>query len=412
MIKFKKFTLSNGLQVIVHEEPTSHIAVVNLMYNVGSRDESPSKTGFAHLFEHLMFGGSCNIPSYDSPLQQVGGDNNAYTTTDITNYYCSLPAANLETAFWLESDRMLGLKFDVKSLEIQRKVVIEEFKERYLNQPYGDVWHHLTDMAYTTHPYKWPTIGKTSNHIVEATMDDVKSFFYKFYRPNNAVLVVAGKVTKTEVEKLSQKWFEPIPTGPHYNRSFPEEPEQLTTRRKIVEGDVPMNMIYKAYHMPGKGMAGYYATEVLCNLLSEGKSAILHANLVEDQALYTRIDAYTTESFNPGLLIISGSLSKDIGFKAAEVELLEALQKIETITDTTLEKVKNQMEAQLIFSQVDLVSRAQDLAESTLLGDPNLVNSTIQAIHNVSLAEVKTIAPTILCEENCSTLIYKSVPKT
>jgi len=409
MINFDTFTLSNGLQVVVHEDPTSHTAVVNVMYNVGSRDEIASKTGFAHLFEHLMFGGSCNIPSYDTPLQQVGGDNNAYTTTDVTNYYCSLPAINVETAFWLESDRMLGLSFDLQSLEVQKKVVVEEFKERYLNQPYGDVWHHLTNMAYTIHPYNWPTIGKKLEHIENTTIDEVKDFFYKFYRPNNAILVVAGKINSGQVEQLCKKWFEPIPPGVCHHRSLPQEPKQQTHRAKSIEGDVPLDMLYKAYHVPGKGMAGYYAAEILCNLLSEGQSALLHANLVEEQALYTKINAYTTESFDPGLLVISGCLSKDIDFKKADTALLKVLSMLEKTTAADLEKCKNQIEAQLIFSQIDLVNRAQALAEATLLGDTHLVNNEMEYIQHVSLADVKEAASSILTEENCTTLTYKAV---
>lgn len=412
MIHFDKFTLTNGLQVIVHPDSASSIAVVNLMYNVGARDEHPTQTGFAHLFEHLMFGGSCNIPFYDAPLQQVGGDNNAYTTTDLTNYYCSLPAVNLETAFWLESDRMFGLAFDQKALEIQKKVVIEEFKELYLNKPYGDAWHHLTDMAYTTHPYQWPTIGKKLSHIANVTIEDVKGFFYKFYRPNNAILVVSGQVDKYEVERLCQKWFEPIPAGATYHRSLPKEPDQLIARRKTVEGDVPFNMLYKAYHMPGKGMPGYYAATILGNLLSEGKSALLHAHLVEDQALYTRIDTYMTESLDPGLFVINGSLTNQISLEKAESALLKVLKKIEAITDIDLKKAKNQIESQLVFSQVNLVSRAQDLAVATLLGDTNLINKEIEYIQKVTIEEVQTIAQTILQEQNCTTLHYKTTAQT
>ncbi|AXI23871.1 Putative zinc protease pqqL [Cardinium endosymbiont of Sogatella furcifera] len=409
MIHFEKFTLSNGLQVIVHEDPTSHIAVMNLMYDVGARDEHPLKTGFAHLFEHLMFGGSCHIPVYDTPLQQVGGDNNAYTTTDLTNYYCSLPAVNLETAFWLESDRMLGLAFNEKSLEVQRKVVVEEFKEHYLNQPYGDAWHHLTDLAYTTHPYKWPTIGQSVSHIENATMDEVKAFFYKFYRPNHAILVVAGKVTSTQVAALCKKWFEPIPAGPAYHRALPQEPEQVFPRRKVVQGDVPFPILYKAYHMPGKGMPGYYAAEVVCHLLSEGKSALLHANLVEKQALYTKIDGYTTESFDPGLLVLSGSLPQNIPFELAENALIKVLKTIQHTTPVALEKVKNQMEAQLIFGQVSLIHRAQELAIATLQGDTNLVNKKIEYIRQVDLDAIQASAEMILQEQNCSTLHYQTI---
>src|SRR5882762_10287024 len=204
MVKFNKFTLDNGLRVIVHEDNTTPMAVLNILYDVGARDEDPEQTGFAHLFEHLMFGGSVNIPHYDEPLQRVGGENNAFTSNDITNYYITLPAANIETAFWLESDRMLSLAFSEKSLEVQRNVVIEEFKQRYLNQPYGDVWLKLRPLAYKVHPYQWATIGKEISHIENATMDDVKGFFFKHYLPPNAILVVAGNVTVDQVKSLSE----------------------------------------------------------------------------------------------------------------------------------------------------------------------------------------------------------------
>lgn len=408
MISFEKFTISNGLQVVVHEDRNSHIAVANLLYNVGSRDEVMFKTGFAHLFEHLMFSGSCHIPSYDKPLQQVGGDNNAYTTTDLTNYYCLLPAANIETAFWLESDRMLGLDFNEKHLEIQKKVVMEEFKERCLNQPYGDAWHLITDLAYTTHPYRWPTIGMSLEDIADITMEDLQPFFATFYRPNNAILVIAGNVSSKDIRQLCQKWFASIPSGLPYNRSLPQEPDQQLPRQKIVERDVPFNVLYKAYHMPGRGQAGYYAAEVLCYLLGEGKSALLYANLVEKNPLYTRIDSYTTESFDPGLLVISGSLADSLSFETAENALLDTLEQLLSIREETLIKVKNQMEAQLIFAQVDLVHRAQDLAVATLLGDTHLVNKQVAYINQVTLEEVKNMAQLLLQEQNCSTLYYKA----
>ncbi len=410
MVDFEKFTLSNGLQVVVHEDPASHIAVMNVLYRVGSRDECPTQTGLAHLFEHLMFSGSCNIPAYDEPLQQVGGNNNAYTTPDVTNYYCTLPAMNLETAFWLESDRMLGIAFEERALEIQRKVVIEEFKECYLNQPYGDVWHHITDLAYSIHPYNWPTIGKSVRHIEEVTLGAVHDFFRRFYRPSNAILVVAGNVQRKEVERLCTKWFEPIPPGTPYHSAFPKEPKQLVPKRKIVEGNVPLSMLYKAYHTPGKGMAGYHATEVLCNLLRQGKSALLQTQLIEKKRVCTRIDAYTTETFDPGLCIINGRLSDGVTLETAEKELVKTLENASKTTAVELEKVKNQMESQLIFERVDLVNRAQELATATALGDTDLVHQEIDSIRNVSLEEVQTIASLILREDNSVTLYYQAVP--
>ena len=286
MIAFKEFTLENGLQVIVHEDPTVQIAVMNILYDVGSRDEHPDKTGFAHLFEHLMFGGSKNIPNYDEPLQRVGGENNAFTNTDITNYYLTLPASNLETGFWLESDRMLSLSFDPKVLEVQQKVVIEEFKQRYLNQPYGDVWLKLRPLTYKVHPYKWATIGKEMSHIENATLQDVKDFFFRYYVPNNALMVVAGNVTIDQVKKLSEKWFGPIPRGIK-SRNMLTEPVQEEKRFLKVSAKVPANAFYKAYHMPGRFHNDYYAIDLLSDILSRGQSSRLYQQLVKKKEIFT-----------------------------------------------------------------------------------------------------------------------------
>src|SRR5690554_812885 len=233
MVKYNRFILKNGLRVLVHEDPSTPMAVMNILYDVGARDEDEDQTGFAHLFEHLMFGGSVNIPQYDKPLQLVGGENNAFTSNDITNYYITLPAVNLETAFWLESDRMLGLAFNEKSLEVQRNVVCEEFKQRYLNQPYGDAWLRLRPLAYQVHPYRWATIGRALEHIEQARMEDVKAFFAKHYTPENAILAVAGHVRTDDVKQLAEKWFGPISSGERYVRRLPVEPEQLEPRREV-----------------------------------------------------------------------------------------------------------------------------------------------------------------------------------
>src|SRR6187551_587226 len=263
MIAFKEFTLSNGLQVYVHEDPTVQIAVMNILYDVGSRDEQSTKTGFAHLFEHLMFGGSQNISSYDEPLQKVGGENNAFTSTDITNYYLTVPASNLETAFWLESDRMLSLSFDPKVLDVQRKVVVEEFKQRYLNQPYGDVWLKLRPLAYKVHPYQWATIGKEIRHIEEAQLEDVKDFFSKWYAPNNAILTLAGNCSLERAKALCEKWFAPIPAASVPVRNIPAEPAQNEQRRMTVNAKVPNNNLYMAWHCCSRYDDEFYATDLL-----------------------------------------------------------------------------------------------------------------------------------------------------
>jgi zinc protease len=408
MINFESFTLDNGLRVIVHEDPSSTIATVNIMYDVGSRDESTNKTGFAHLFEHLMFGGSKHIPAYDKALQQVGGDNNAYTTPDVTNYYCTLPAANLETAFWVESDRMLELSFAPQVLSVQKKVVVEEFKERYLNQPYGDVGLKLVELAYTQHPYRWPTIGKEMRHIEQATIEEVKAFFYKFYVPNNAVLIVAGAVQYEEVKKLSEKWFSPIPTGPVYHRALPQEPVQTSPRSLQISADVPLNALYKAYHMPGRLAQDYHTISLMADILGGGKSSKLYQQLVDTKQYFNAIGAYTTETIDPGLCIISGILNDGISFEVAE----EAIQAIitdlqhQSITAHELDKAKNQAEAHQIFSEVDLLYRAQELALSTVLGDTHLVNQEVDNIHKVTSEAVQRTAQHVLDANNCSTIYY------
>lgn len=408
----ENFTLSNGLQVVVHEDPTSPVAVVNVLYRVGSRDESAERTGLAHLVEHLMFSGSLHIPAYDEPLQQVGGSNNAYTTPDVTNYHCTLPAANLETAFWLESDRMLGIAFDERKFDIQRKVVVEEFKEGYLNQPYGDLWHHLMDLAYSVHPYNWPTIGKKLSHVEGLSLDAVRDFFQRFYRPSNAVLVVAGNVQRKEVERLCVKWFEPIPAGVAYPSVRPQEPKQLAPKRKIVERQVPVSMLYKAFHIPGKSREGCCVVEILCNLLGQGKSALLQTHLVEKQRLFTRIDAHTTDAFDPGLCVIGGRLAAGTTLEAAEGALLQTLERATSATAEDLERVKNQMEAQLVFERVELAERAQDLATAAALGVPDLLQREMDGLRDASLEAVQTAASCLLAEANGVTLYYQAVSHT
>ncbi|SKC76219.1 M16 family metallopeptidase [Ohtaekwangia koreensis] len=410
MINFQEFTLENGLRVIVHEDPTVQIAVMNILYDVGSRDEHPDKTGFAHLFEHLMFGGSVNIPSYDEPLQRVGGENNAFTNTDITNYYLTLPAANLETGFWLESDRMLSLSFDPKVLEVQRKVVIEEFKQRYLNQPYGDVWLRLRPLAYQQHSYQWATIGKEISHIENATMEDVKNFFFSHYVPNNAILVVAGHVTLQQVKELSEKWFGPIPAGKLKTRNLLPEPPQNAKRTLEVEAKVPANAFYKAWHMPGRFHKDYYAIDLLSDILSRGQSSRLYQQLVKEKEIFTSISSFVMGTVDPGLLVISGRLKEGISLEHAEQEVDTILQQVVSngVAEAELEKVKNQAESTLEFGEMEVMNRAMNLAFSKLSGDANLVNEEGNQINAVTVADVKRVANDILKEANANVMYYKA----
>jgi zinc protease len=410
MIKFEKFELANGLRVIVHKDKSTPLACINILYDVGSRDENPNQTGFAHLFEHLMFGGSVNIPNYDEPLQLVGGENNAFTTNDITNYHLTLPAENLETGFWLESDRMLSLAFSEKSLEVQRSVVIEEFKQRYLNQPYGDVWLLLRPMAYKVHPYLWDTIGKEISHIENARMDDVKNFFKKFYCPNNAILVVAGNVELEEVKQLSEKWFGPIPKGPDNKRNLPQEPEQTEARSLTVERDVPVDAIYKAYHVCSRYDKEYYAVDLISDVLSQGNSSRLHNALIKDKELFSDIHAYVMGDFDKGLFMVSGKLAEGVTMKQADDAINEELQKIksELVTIDELTKVKNKIEATHVFGEVDVLNKATNLAVSELLGGADMVNQEVGKYLAVTAEEIKEQANIIFRAENCSTLYYKS----
>ena len=411
MIHYEHFTLDNGLEVYVHEDHTTAMAAVNILYNVGSRDEDESRTGFAHLFEHLMFGGSKNIPAYDEPLQKVGGENNAFTSPDITNYYITLPAVNLETAFWLESDRMMSLSFDPKVLEIQQKVVIEEFNQRYLNQPYGDVWLKLRPLAYQVHPYRWATIGKEISHIENATLEDVRHFFYKYYLPNNAILVVAGDVTVPQVKALTEKWFGPIAAGEKYVRNLPQEPLQTAARFMETEAKVPLNALYKAYHVPGRFAEDYYTVDLMSDVLGRGKSARMYQKLLKERKLFTNINAYNTSSVDPGLFVVQGNLNAGVTFEEADAAVEEVLQELVEIMLPEMEllKVKNQAESTLAFSEIELLNRAMNLAYAASAGNPDLVNKEAEKIQAVTVEDIQNMAKSVLRKENSSTLYYRAI---
>jgi zinc protease len=410
MIHFEKFTLDNGLRVIVHVDATTPMAVLDVMYDVGARDENPAQTGFAHLFEHLMFGGSINIPSYDEPLQMAGGENNAYTTNDLTNYYIQLPAENLETAFWLESDRMLSLAFDEKSLDVQRKVVVEEFKEHYLNKPYGDVWHKMRALAYEKHPYRWMTIGKELSHVENAQLQDVKNFFCKHYTPSNAVLCVAGNVTVGQVKALAKKWFGDIPSGEKYVRNLPQEPKQTAPRKLEVKAKVPLDALYKCWHIYSRLDMRYYTADLITDLLSGGGSSRLYQGLVKEKQLFSNIHCFHFGSADAGLLAIDGKLIKGVKMEDAEKAIEKELEKMknELVSETELEKVKNKTESLMAFEDVPLMSRASSLANYELLGDADLMNKELEHYHAVTAKDIQQECKNIFTENNCSTLYYYS----
>jgi zinc protease len=408
VINFERFTLSNGLRVLVHQDTSTPMAVVNVMYNVGARDEDSNRTGFAHLFEHLMFGGSINIPVYDEPLQMAGGENNAYTTNDLTNYYIQLPAENLETAFWLESDRMLSLAFTENSLEVQRKVVCEEFKEHYLNKPYGDVWLKLRDLAYEVHPYRWMTIGKELSHIENASLDDVKNFFFKHYRPVNAILVVAGNVTTAQVKTLAEKWFGPIEKGEKYDRQLPAEPEQSVPKKLEVHANVPLDAFYKAWHIYPRMDHRYYVTDLITEILSGGGSSRLFQALVKEKKLFSNIECYHFGTVDAGLLAIEGKLVKGVKMEDAEMAVSEELEKLkkESVAQSELEKVKNKTESLMAFEDMSLMNRAGSLAFYELMGDAALINTELERYNKVTIEDIMQESNKIFREENSSTIWY------
>ena len=409
MIQFEKFKLTNGLTVIVHEDHSTPLVAVNILYKVGARDEEESRTGFAHLFEHLMFGGSVNIPNYDEPLQKAGGENNAFTNNDFTNYYLTIPSQNLETAFWLESDRMLSLAFSEKSLEVQRHVVAEEFRQRYLNQPYGDVWLLLRPLAYKVHPYQWATIGKDVSHIENATLDDVKSFFKKYYAPNNAVLSVAGDCSLQQVKELCGKWFAPIASADVPQRNLPREPAQTSARELKVEKDVPFHQVYKAWHCCSRSDHDFYATDLLSDVLSRGKSSRMYQQLVKEKKLFTDVGAYMLGELDKSLFVMEGKLVNGVKMEAAENGIEEVLSQIKAeVSENELNKVKHKVESGLVFGEMNIANKALNLAYFEMLGDAQDANHQTELYNAVTPHQITSIAKEIITPENCSTLYYCS----
>jgi len=411
MIHYRKRTLPNGLTVIVNEDHSTQLCAVNILYKVGARDEVASRTGFAHLFEHLMFGGSINAPDFDTELQLAGGTNNAYTSNDLTNYYDVLPVNNIETALWLESDRMLQLDFSERSLEVQRNVVCEEFKEHYINRPYGDVWHKLRELVYEKHPYRWPTIGLELSHVQDAKLSDVEQFFYRYYRPNNAILTMSGGITTEKAFALAEKWFGDIPAGKQPERIYPEEPGQHEAKFLAVQKDVPVNVLYKAWKMPGRVEPGYYAANMLSDVLGTGEGSRLQHSLKKEKKLFTDISAFVTGSINTGMFIISGRLAEGVEWKDAEAGIQIELDKIrsEKITETELQRIKNAVEMDITSNNTGVLNKAESLAAAEMLEDAELVNTEMQRFLNIKTEDILLSAQQLLSPNSCSTMHYGNV---
>ncbi len=414
MIKYERQVLPNGLTVLAHHDESSPLVAFNIVYNVGSKNEDPDKTGFAHLFEHLMFGGSVNIPSYDEPIQMAGGENNAFTNNDITNYYITLPKENIETAFWLESDRMLSLAFSKKSLEVQRNVVIEEFNQRYLNQPYGDVWLLLRPLGYKHHPYQWATIGKSIDHIKEATLTDVKDFFFAHYGPNNAILSVAGNIKPAEVFELANKWFGPIEQRKLSNKTITPEPEQTEERRLTVYRKVPYPSLYMAFVMPGRHSPDYHTTDLISDILSNGKSSRLYRKLVQEEQRFSELNVFITGDIEPGLLVVTGRPAEGVTMEEAEELLWKELEgmKENPPLEYELEKVKNRFESTVMFSEVGILSKAMNLGFYELLGNANLINKEMENYRKITIDDICRVSKSLFIRTRCSTLHYLPEPAT
>lgn len=411
MIQVNRYTLANGLRIVHNEDDSTQMVALNLLYDVGARDEDPSHTGFAHLFEHLMFGGSLHIPDYDTPVQNAGGENNAWTNNDITNYYITLPYQNVETGFWLESDRMLSLDFSPKSLEVQRQVVIEEFKQRNLNQPYGDASHLLRELAYESHPYRWPTIGKEIAHIAQATLEEVKDFFYRFYAPNNAILAVTGHISFEETIRLAEKWFGPIPARNISPRQLPAEKPQTAVRRKTVERKVPVDAIYMAFHMSNRMHPDYYVYDMITDILSNGRSSRFIQSLVQEQKLFTSIDAYISGSLDEGLLHVTGKPVEGVSLEQAEEAIWKELEKMKTVpvSEQELEKVKNRYESEQIFNNINYLNVATNLAFFELTGKAEDINEEVGKYRAVTAEQIQATSARCFVPENCSILYYKAI---
>jgi predicted Zn-dependent peptidase len=410
MIHYDKFTLDNGLRVIVHKDASTPLVAINLLYCVGAKDENEEKTGFAHLFEHLMFGGSENYPDFDGIVEESGGESNAFTCNDYTNFYQTLPVSELEMGLRLESDRMQNLIMSQKSLDTQKNVVIEEYKQRYLNQPYGDVWLLLRELSYTVHPYKWSTIGKDISHIENATLNDVKQFFHTFYVPNNAVLCVAGNVETEKVKELCKKHFGHIQKGEDIIRKNTKEPLQTKARELKVSRNVPQKAIYITYPMASRLEKEYYAYDLLSDILSSGRSSRLYNRLVKERELFTEVNAFISGDVESGLFILTGKYRDNISMAEGKKALIDELHKIayEPIDEVEFQKVKNKFESTMTFSQIKALERAMNLCYFEYLGDIDHINKEVDCYQELTIDFIQKVARETFVDKKSNTLYYET----
>lgn len=410
LITYDTYQLPNGLTVVLHHDPRRTVAAVNVLYMVGSRNDPPGRTGFAHLFEHLMFGGSENVPNFDDALQLAGGENNAVTGADHTLYYDILPADNVETALWLEADRMRALNLDQQALDTQKKVVVEEFKETCLEEPYGDLYHHLNDLVYKVHPYRWPVIGERFEHIEDADLEDVRDFYYRYYRPDNAILAVAGGYDDTTIRDLIAKWFADIPASDpdHPRPELPEEPEQTDTRRKEVVADVPSPVIYLSYRTPGRLHPDFPAIDILCFLLGSGRSSLLYRRLVRDGELFAEVSASHNDGLDSGAILIEGRPSEDADYDEARTALFTTIREfvVNGVKPKQLQKVMNRLEQHNHYKSINISSRATELAFFASLGVPELINTELDLYLSVTVDDVNRVAKAYLVPELLSEVDY------
>ncbi len=410
-LQFKRHILANGLRLIVHEDHSTPLASCNVVYNVGSRDENPDMTGMAHLFEHFMFTGSKNIADYDAQLQSVGAINNAYTTQDITHYYITLPAVNIEHALWLESDRMLELAFQQEKLDIQKHVVIEEFKENFLNRPYGDLWLLYNQFYFQKHPYQWLPIGKEISHIEKVSMDDMKNFFYRFYRPNNAVLTIAGDVRFEQIVPLVEKWFGPIPAGQTIIKQYPQEDPQREKRFVEYRRNVPADMLFKGWPACGRLTRDFYAYDMLSDLFGSGQSSYLYKKFVMEDAIFTDISAYITGTLDPGIFIVGGRPAEGVNIEEADKRLSDYLYQLpqNCINTHDLQKVKNRVESIILQNDIKIEDRSSSLAVAECFSCAEDFNDETNRYFAVSEEQINSLYSNMFRQEQETTMYYRAV---